>query len=282
MNQQLSFIHAVRANARGKNDLENEEIAALHSELAMARKEAATVPQLQAEIRARTAAMENLQAQLDKTEALRAEELASSGSRFRQLEAALTDAEREVAEARTEASAAIARAEELRSIAIEEVNHATELLQQAEEVMKKIGGFHSEPTGISEAMLTESDAEALLDALEVAQEENASLRQQLAMLAAAGNSESSASGELAEALTRELAAARAAASEAKAEVEALKCKLRSIKGESSENMQIADDIDKKAAIVEGLALLRSTLDLALPTVTDDNESQGREKTTLDS
>lgn len=270
MSLQRFSTHAVRASARGKSEQVVQEVMELRAELEMARQEASAVPQLQAEIRARTAAMENLQIQLDKVEAIRAEELAASGSRFRQLEAALSEAEKEISEARNEASVALHKSEQLRQAALDELKASAELLERVNMLLKSFQKSEVPSAAASEASITESDVEGLLDVLEAAQHENASLRKQLTALAAAGDESASASGELGEALSKELVAARAAAAEAKAEVEGLKKRLSILEADNGDNKDLIDTAARQAAIAEGVALLHSTLDMTLKSTTPES------------
>lgn len=78
------------------------ELACLRAELDVAKQQAAAAAQLRAEVDARTAAMANLQAQLEQVEALRAEELKSAVARFAELENALSLAENSINTANTD------------------------------------------------------------------------------------------------------------------------------------------------------------------------------------
>jgi chromosome segregation ATPase len=260
-NQRRSSIRVARASGPGRS--EEAPMAALKAELEVARQEAAAAAQLRAEVDARTAAMMNLQSQLDKVEALRAHELAAAGERFKHLEAALTEAEAEVETARQEASEAIARAEALRVAASEEAKAAGELLMRAEQLVAARESLvrtssSMEKSPANESGLTEQDVESLLDELEAAQEDAAALRKQLAALSTAEDGGAKAAGELGEALAKQLAEARAAQAAARAEAEGLKARVSMLErqGVPAEKVELAE---REAALAEGKALLQSLL-----------------------
>jgi hypothetical protein len=279
------------------------DLASLRAELDVAKQQAAAGAQLRAEVDARTAAMANLQAQLEQVEALRAEELKSAVARFEELENALSLAENSMKTADTdevhgakdaemrkhietlegkishlssELEAAVRASDSLReqlqaakhaekqavdaahvaqqhvaaakNLAAEEAAKSAALLEKAEALAVAISErLHktTSPNAVSTTTdtLSETDAEALLDELDLlrgeleaellateeeadradaAENEAAALRQQLAALASAGDDGATTMGGFSQSLVQELAAARNAAASAAAEAEALR------------------------------------------------------------
>lgn len=271
----------------------------LRGQLEIARQEAAAANQLRAEVEARAAAMANFQAQLQHVETLRAEELKTSMSRFKELEDALAEAERTVDVETSRVAALEARIEGLESdleaasnaaVVLREALHGAQraereahdaalkaqdeaqavqaaaasemaacedLIRQAEDLAKaveeRLVAQASSPhltvthgTSHGTSVLSEADAEALLDELELlrgelaaeleaaeaavvrleaAEAEAAALREQLAAVAAAGEDGAAAMGGFSQTVVGEMAAAKAAAAAARAEADGLRARM---------------------------------------------------------
>lgn len=175
---------------------------------------------LRAEVDARAAAMNNLQAQLEQVEMIRAQELSASVDRFNELDSALSLAEGTIASLQERVSDMEEENRSLKEIVITEMEAAEELLSKAEELANAAAQKWGLQTGNG---ITEDDAEALLDELELlrvevgaAEEEASNLKKQLL-----DNRD----------LAEQLAVARAAAAAAAAEARRLEVELREAREE---------------------------------------------------
>lgn len=287
-------------------------IRQLNASSELERQEALTVDQLREEVKARTAAMSNLESQLQRLETLRNEELKAAMDRFKDLERALAEAEASLdaeaarvahlearilelegdletaaasadvlreklhgaqsaeKEAREVARKAEKDAEDARTLAASELAACEAMVQKAEELSaaveqrltQALSDMQSkseqgpsqangqrkykdnEGEGRDEMLsgkirLSEEDAEALLDELDMLRGELAAemqeseaaaiqveqLKQQLAALAILGEDGATVMNGVGKTMASELSAARASAARASSQVEGLKAQV---------------------------------------------------------
>jgi chromosome segregation ATPase len=322
------------------------------------RQEALTVDQLREEVKARTAAMSNLELQLQRLETLRNEELTAAMDRFKDLERALAEAEASLdteaarvadlearimeleadlenaaasadvlreklygaqsaeKEAREVAHKAEQDAEAARSLAASELVACEAMVKKAEELstaverrLKEVemaidirededslgaqleGGDHDthggeEEDSIPEAKirLSEEDAEALLDELDMLRGELAAemqeseaaaiqveqLKEQLAALAVLGEDGASVLNGVGKTMASELSAARASAARALAEAEGLRAQIATLE----------EQLEAARAREQGKAGGKGELALALARIRELEETVAQRESTV--